>query len=212
MSARVRVACVAALCLAASGTACRGTSTVARAALPFYASADFTPFWKPASHTVGDFSLRTQTGASFTRADLEGMPHIASFLYTRCSSLCPTLVSSLKTAAARLPAADVAMVSYSVTPDLDTPTVLAAFGREHAIDPSRWKLVTGSKDVIYRLARDSYFADDNRLKDSLEADGAILHTEKIVLVDGQGRLRGVYNGTQPFDLDHLVADVTQLLR
>ena len=198
--------------LAASGAACQADRFVSRRALPFYASADFTPVWAPVAHVVGRFSLRTQAGEAFTRADLEGQVHIASFLYTRCSSLCPTLVGNLKTVAARLPPTGVTMVSFSVTPDLDPPDVLAAFGREHGIDPSRWKLVTGSKDVIYGLARDSYFADDDRLKDSLEADGAILHTEKIVLVDGQGRLRGVYNGTQPFDLDHLVEDARALLR
>ena len=33
--------------------------------------------------------------------------------------------------------ADVKIVSYSVTPDVDTPAALAEFGRQHGIDPSR---------------------------------------------------------------------------
>jgi protein SCO1/2 len=40
--------------------------------------------------------------------------------------------------------------------------------------------------------------------------GAFLHTEKVLLVDRSGRLRGVYNGTLPFDIDRLLGDITQL--
>ena len=57
-----------------------------------------------------------------TQADLHGRVHVASFLYTTCSALCPTLVEHLKRvgdATAGLP--DVTLVSYSVTPDIDTP-------------------------------------------------------------------------------------------
>jgi protein SCO1/2 len=40
---------------------------------------------------------------------------------------------------------------------------------------------------------------------------AVLHTDKLVLVDRQGQLRGVYNGTQPFEIDHLIEDAQTLL-
>jgi protein SCO1/2 len=106
---------------------------------------------------------------------------------------------------------DVVLVSYSVTPDTDTPSALADFGRERSIDPDRWRLVTGDRQAIWRLARDSYFADDARaLGGDPPPEAAFLHTEKVLLVDRQLRLRGVYNGTSASDLEHLVADVRQL--
>ncbi len=186
--------------------------TYQTAALPFYEAADFTPNWRGTSHRVGEFSLKTQTGAPITNRDLAGRVYVASFIYTRCSSLCPALVSSLKRVQGAVTSPDFMITSFSVTPDLDTPPVLAAFGTDRGIDPSRWKLITGDKSQIYALARDSYFATDERLRDSLKDADAFLHTEKFVLVDQQGKLRGVYDGTLPREIDLLIADARALLR
>ena len=181
-----------------------------RGDLPYYDGRDFTPRWTATSHRVGAFSLVAQTGAAITDRDLAGRIHVASFIYTRCAAICPAIVSSLKRVEAAIVDRSVLIVSYSVTPELDTPSTLAAFGRERGIDASRWKLVTGDKRQIYALARDSYFADDTRLQTTLVGDDAFLHTEKVVLVDGAGRLRGVYNATQAFDIDRLIADIGAL--
>jgi protein SCO1/2 len=185
-------------------------SRVAASPLPYYESIDFTPNWTGSAHHVGAFSLTTQTGASITDRDLAGRIHVASFIYTRCSALCPTLVSSLTRVQAAICGPDVVIVSYSVTPELDSPAVLAAFGRERGIDPERWKLVTGDRTQIYALARDAYFANDERLRTTLTDADAFLHTEKLILVDRQGRLRGVYDGSQPFEIDHLIEDARTL--
>jgi protein SCO1/2 len=82
--------------------------------------------------------------------------------------------------------------------------VLAEFGRLRGIDPRRWLLLTGDAAQIRRLAKQSYFADDARGGD------ALLHTEKLLLVDARSRLRGVYNGSQPFDVERLIADIGAL--
>ena len=92
------------------------------------------------------------------------------------------------------------------------PAVLAAFGRERRIDPARWSLVTGSRRTIYTLARTSYFADDTRAGAAADDETAFLHSEKLLLVDAGGHLRGVYNGTQPFAVDQLMADFAALER
>src|SRR6478672_11116409 len=114
-------------------------------ALPFYSSADFLPSWHGSSHRVGEFSLLNQTGAAFTNRDLAGRVHLASFIYTRCSGVCPALVASLRRVDRALRDDRFRIVSYSVTPDLDPPAVLAAFGAERGIAPSRWILATGDK-------------------------------------------------------------------
>jgi protein SCO1/2 len=100
---------------------------------------------------------------------------------------------------------DVLMVSFSVTPRIDTPAALSAFGAARGVDARRWRLLTtldGSADPIERVMRESYFASDDR--------GRLLHTERVVLVDAAGRLRGVYNGTQRFEMERLVEDVDAL--
>jgi protein SCO1/2 len=179
--------------------------------LPYYDGRDFTPRWSATSHRLGAFSLLSQTGAAFTDRDLAGRVHVASFIYTRCSAICPTLVANLRRVDRAVADSALRFVAYSVTPDLDPPGVLADFGREHSLDPARWTLVTGDKSQIYRLARESYFADDDRIRATIAEPGAFLHTEKVVLVDRDGRLRGVYDATQSFDMDKLIEDATRLL-
>lgn len=180
-------------------------------ALPFYSGADFMPSWHGSAHRVGDFSLLSQTGASFTNQDLRGRVHLASFIYTRCSGVCPALVASLRRVDRALQDDRFRIVSYSVTPDLDPPAVLAAFGRERGIDPSRWILATGERAEIFRLARESYFASDEVMSKTLADPNGFLHTEKLILVDTAGKLRGVYDGTLPSDVDHAIADARQLI-
>jgi protein SCO1/2 len=175
--------------------------------LPFYTGADFTPQWTPsAPRDLPVLDLLTQRNTAFHDADLAGRIHVASFLFTRCNGVCPVLVERLKRLQSEAPA-DVALVSFTVTPDRDRPQDLAAFGSAKGIDPARWHLLTGSARQIFDLARNFYFADDRRLGDE---DNTFLHTEKVLLVDRHGRLRGVYNGTLPFEIEKLVADVRRL--
>ena len=180
--------------------------------LPYYDSRDFTPHWSPVTHRVGPFHLVDQRNQPFTEKDLDGKIHVASFIFTSCPSVCPTLVQKLKPVQEALRGqSDVLMVSYSVTPLTDTPKVLAEFGQLRGIDPARWRLLTGDLGEVSRVLRDSYFADDNRPIDG-EPQSRILHTEKVLLVDRERRVRGIYNGTNAFEMERLVEDIETLRR
>jgi protein SCO1/2 len=181
-------------CVATNGNA---------AELPFYTTADFTPEWTPSPPRALDVDLTSQSGERVTGAAILGQPHVAAFFFARCSTVCPTLVRQLKRVQ---DGTGIRVVAYSVTPAADTPAVLADYGRQHGIDPARWLLLTGDAATIYRAARTFYFAGDSRQPDG----AAFLHTEKVLLVDGAGRLRGVYDGTLPHDVDRLIEDVTLL--
>jgi len=39
----------------------------------------------------------------------------------------------------------------------------------------------------------------------------LIHTENIVLVDDQQRIRGVYNGTSELEMNYLINDINRLL-
>lgn len=177
-------------------------------ALPFYGDASFAAHWAPVAHRVAPFTLVTQTGGVISGATLAGRPYVASFVYTQCAGVCPILVSQL--ARVHAAARGTRIVSFSVTPETDTPATLAAFGGERGIDPRDWSLVTGDKKTIYTLARTSYFADDSRVGAAADDETAFLHSEKLLLVDAVGRLRGVYNGTQPHAVDQLITDLAAL--
>lgn len=176
--------------------------------LPYYEDATFTPRWDDTPARAPLFSLTTQTGAPLSGTDLRGRIHVASFIYARCSVVCPIMVERLmevQKAARSWP--DVQLVSFSVAPDVDTPESLRTFGTARGIDPARWSLVTGDRRQIFHAARTFYFADDGRLTGG---DDDFLHTEKVLLVDREGRLRGVYNGTLRADIDRLLEDIGRL--
>lgn len=195
---------------AVMASAMKPATTPPPGALPFYDTRDFTPRWSEVEHRVGSFDLVDQTNRAFRDKDLDGKIHVASFLFASCPSVCPTLVQRLKPVQkAVLDQDDVVMVSYTVTPLTDTPEVLAEFGRLRNIDPEKWRLLTGSLDEISRVIRTSYFADDARAVNG-ETGSRLLHTEKVLLVDRKRRLRGLYNGTNAFEMERLIEDIETL--
>ncbi len=204
------ILCVGVMAALAAGV--MSEAVTATPSLPFYDSADFTPRWtRTSTRQIADFSLLAQSGGIVTRSDLMGKVHVASFIYTRCAGICPAMVTQLKRVQAAIAGRNAVLVSYSVTPHEDTPESLADFGNARGIDANRWKLVTGDAEQIYGLARASYFADDGRLEAGRAATEQFLHTEKALLVDREGHLRGVYNATLPHDIEKLIADLGQLL-
>ena len=210
MTARLGVISAAVLIIAGLSTP-RPWSAGA-SALPYYDSRDFTPRWTPVDHRVASFHLVDQRNQPLTATDLDGRIHVASFLFTACPSVCPILVERLKPVQEAIrDQRDVLMVSFSVTPLTDTPAVLAGFGRMRGVDPDRWRLLTGELTEIEKVIRDSYFADDDRPVDGVP-QSRLLHTEKVLLVDRERHLRGIYNGTNAFEMERLVEDIATLRR
>ena len=92
----------------------------------------------------------------------------------------------------------------------DSVEVLSKFAKLNGINSDQWHLVTGEKDKIYHLARNSYFADEGFGK-SITSDEDFLDTENILLIDQQRRIRGIYNGTIRIDMLRLIDDINTLL-
>lgn len=186
--------------------------------LPFFDSADLSPRWagepsdgpKAGSHRIADFQFTNQHGQTVTRADLLGKIHVADFFFTSCPGICATLTRNLKRVQDATADSDVTLISYSVTPSMDTPEVLADYAKKFGVDDTRWHLTTGDKEATYDLARASYFADG--LKNQGKGSEKFLHTENLFLVDAQGRIRGVYNGTRTMDVKRLIEDIQHLLQ
>jgi protein SCO1/2 len=105
--------------------------------------------------------------------------------------------------------AEVEMLSFSVTPWLDSVSVLKKYAQKNNIKSKRWHLLTGDKNAIYTLARKSYFAEENLgfTKDNSQ----FLHTEHVVLVDKALRIRGIYNGSLGLEMEQLTKDIKLLL-
>ena len=68
--------------------------------------------------------------------------------------------------------------------------------------------MTGDKEEIYRVARDGYFAD-NSFK-TQESVNEFIHSENFYLIDKNGKIRGVYNGTLEIEIERLKRHIKTL--
>ena len=188
-----------------------------QSSLPYYNTPDFTPIFieskteyqQKISHRIAPFSMTDQHGLYITNQHIKDKIHIANFMFTRCTSICPRMTNNLKVIQETFKADDdLVMLSFSVTPWLDSVPELQRFSERYEITSKNWHLLTGTTDEIYRLARQSYFAEEalGFTKDSTD----FLHTERVLLVDKNKHIRGVYNATLPLEIEQLQQDILNL--
>lgn len=153
-------------------------------------------------HKIADFSLLNQSGKTVTRKDLEGKIYIADFIFTTCPTICPkmgTNMAHLQDKLKNYP--DVMFVSHTVDPDHDSVEVLAQYAQEIHADTSSWMFLTGDRDEIYELGVKSYLLP---VGEDVLAPGGFLHSEQFVLVDREGHIRGMFDGTSLKEMNELV--------
>lgn len=157
------------------------------------------------NHKVSDFKLINQNGDTITQKDYEGKIYVADFFFTRCMTICPVMTTNMaKVQDAFINDDDVMFLSHSVTPVIDSVSVLRAYANEKGVIDEKWNITTGDKKHIYQLARKSYFAVLD------EGDGGLqdfVHTENFVLVDKKKQIRGFYDGTDLEDINRLISDI-----
>ena len=184
--------------------------------LPVYNPADVNPklvdeslVHQRRNHKILDFKLLNQNGDTITYADYEGKIFVADFFFTRCLTICPVMTTNMgKLQEVFLNDDDVKFLSHSVTPVIDSVSVLKAYAETKGVIASKWNITTGPKPHIYELARKSYFAVLD------EGDGGLqdfIHTENFVLVDKKRQIRGFYDGTNLEDINRLISDI-QILK
>lgn len=185
--------------------------------LPYYNTANFDPIFlnnksevsNSIKHTIDNFTFLNQDSNLITQSVFDNKIHVANFIFTTCGSICPVMTNNLKIVGNQfLLDTSVVLLSYSVTPWIDKPYVLKNYKQKNNITNSNWHFLTGDRARIYKLARQSYFAEENIgfSKDSSE----FLHTEHVMLVDKTGRIRGVYNGTLILEMQQLAEDIRRL--
>jgi len=183
--------------------------------LPVYNPADVNPKLVDESlvhirrdHKVLDFNLINQNGKTITQLDYEGKIYVADFFFTRCMTICPVMTNNMGVLQQEfLNSDDVKFLSHSVTPVIDSVSVLKAYAEAKGVIDSKWNITTGPKKHIYELARKSYFAVLD------EGDGGLqdfIHTENFVLVDKKKQIRGFYDGTDGEDIKRLISDIKLL--
>jgi protein SCO1/2 len=135
---------------------------------------------------VPEFSLTDQTGKTVSKRDLAGSVWIADFIYTGCAAACPLMTQRLSETGKTLPG--VRLVSITVDPATDTPERLKQYSEQFGALPETWSFLTGDAEEIRRTASEGFKVS---LQKASETD--IFHSEKFVLIDKQGRIRGYFD-------------------
>lgn len=166
------------------------------------------PLIKPAPA----FELINRDERPVSSSELLGKPWIADFIFTRCPGVCPIMSQRMQDLASDLPASDVNLVSISVDPEYDTPEVLEHYAQRHDAGDN-WLFLTGATEVIHPLIREGFLlALDPSPDNNAPNSEPILHSNRFVLVDAEGQIRGYYDSFNDEELAQLRADARSLIQ
>ena len=180
--------------------------------LPVYNPSDFNPDLVDVSlqntsknHTVADFELINQNGETITQDHYKDKIYVVDFFFTSCPTICPIMTNNMvKLQDEFIENQEIMFLSLSVTPEIDSVSVLRKYAAEKGVIDSKWNITTGNKKHIYELARKSYFAvveqGDGGLQD-------FIHTPNFILVDKKKQIRGVYDGTDDTEINRIINDI-----
>ncbi|WMJ74903.1 SCO family protein [Cytophagaceae bacterium ABcell3] len=161
------------------------------------------------AHTIPEFSFVSHTGDSISLSDIKGKITVADFFFTRCSGICPEMTSELTRVQENfIDNEDIKIVSFTVDPENDDVEVLANYAAEYKADSRKWSFVTGEKEELYSLARKGFFVT---AMEEVDIEDDFIHSEKLILIDKEGRIRGYYTGTDREDVDRLITEINLLL-
>ena len=173
-----------------------------------YELVDSTLQHKKKFHKIAPFSLTNQNGLTVTEKDYMNKIYVADFFFTTCPSICPKMTENMGLIQENIKTDNqVLLLSFSVTPEIDSVQQLKRYAIEKGVIDSKWNLLTGDKKEIYELARKSYLAVKSN-GDGGEHD--MIHTENFILVDPEKRIRGFYDGTDTNAMDELLSDIKVL--
>ena len=159
-------------------------------------------------HTISNFELTNQNGETITNKNYKDKIYVADFFFTRCTNICIAMAYNMSELQEYYKNdIDIMFLSHSVTPVIDSVSVLKTYAENKGVIDGKWNVTTGSKKHIYELARKSYFAV---LEDGDGGENDFIHTEQFVLVDKERRLRGYYDGTEKKDMEKLKKDIALL--
>jgi protein SCO1/2 len=164
------------------------------------------PVLGPEGHVLSDFRLQNQNAETVSLQDWNGRIVVAHYFFTRCPVVCPKMLYQLKRVQAYAGLPNLSIASFTVDPERDSTGRLGEYAVQHGV-LKNWNLLTGDKKQLYRLARNSF------LVSATDGDGGpddFIHSEQLVLVDMNKKIRGFYTGTDEAEVNQLIKDLKKL--
>jgi protein SCO1/2 len=152
---------------------------------------------------VPDFNMIDSNGHVFSRKMLAGSVWIIDFIYTSCPAECPRMTSKMHRIAEQVQGQDnLGLLSISVDPQRDTPSVLSRFAQRYGGATPQWHFLTGSSSTVHLLAYTTFHVGD--------IIGKMDHGTYFILVDKKGNIRGYYSSFDPDIMKSVLKDANVL--
>jgi protein SCO1/2 len=160
-------------------------------------------------HRIPEFSFIDQDSQLVTRETFAGKVYVADFFFTSCPTICPKVKQQMLRIYEKYADDDrVLLLSHTIDPKRDTVAKLRRYATNLGVpDASKWHFVTGDKGDIYDITDDYMsIAIENS-----DAPGGFDHSGYILLIDGEGHLRGYASGLVEEEVTELMDKIDRLL-
>jgi len=97
-------------------------------------------------------------------------------------------------------------VSITVDPQRDSIAALKNYANNFKPASNRWLFLTGDTSTTYNLARNGFLV--NALQTGKDD---FIYSDKLILIDGDKRIRGYYTGASVDDVNRLNDEIKVLL-
>ena len=152
------------------------------------------------------FQLVNQDSTAVTFPnDYTGDVMVVGYIYTHCPDICPRITANMKQVRQQLDAPDdVQFITVTFDPRRDTPSRLKGYRDAYKLDDTSWQFLTGDSTAIngFMDRMNIYHApappspDVDSLTAIRNNSYLVTHTDQITLIDQQGRVRDLFNGSR----------------
>jgi protein SCO1 len=145
-----------------------------------------------------------QSEKGFELSALMGKKVVLSMIFANCTYACPIIINDMKKVEEQLSQKEKQQTEFiviSIDPERDTPEKLKAFAERYNLDLKRWKMLTGSKGDIRKIAAlfgFSYVKDEK---------GDYSHSNFINVLDKKGEIAYQHVG-----LNKEIIDIVERLK
>ncbi|GAB6282255.1 MAG: SCO family protein [Ignavibacterium sp.] len=162
------------------------------------------------------FSLVNQDGndVNFPKQYLEKII-VMGFIFTNCPDICPMTTHNMQLIQSKIKEEKINNVQFlalSFDPDRDRPQILKNYVTIRNIDLDNWQFLTGDKkevDSLLSVMNVVAIPSDTTYTEDKTPIYTFVHTDRISLIDKDGKLRKEYSGSK-INIEEIVNDIKKL--
>jgi protein SCO1/2 len=160
----------------------------------------------PKMWPVPAFSFSDQNDKTVDNAAMAGRVWIIFLMETKCDQDCPRMAAEIARLQKQIPDPRVVFLSCSINPAEDSASARREYGQRFGIDAARWHFLC-PPDREHALK----FAFGMRVGARLgDRSHAVLHIDRFILVDTEGRVRSAYPLNDSAAMGRLAEDARAL--